>query len=136
MKIIVVSGGFDPIHSGHIAYLKAAKECGDKLVVALNSDAWLTNKKNKFFMPFKERKIIIENLSSVDSVISFEDDEKGSAINALMKIKEIYPNDEIFFANGGDRNKSNIPEMSVNGIDFLFGVGGDDEDSLLTEKKK
>lgn len=127
MKIIVVSGGFDPIHSGHIAYIKAAKEYGDKLVVALNSDAWLANKKNKFFMPFKERKIIIENLSSVDSVIAFEDDEKGSAINALIKIKEIYPNDEIFFANGGDRNKSNIPEMSVNGIDFLFGVGGDDK---------
>jgi cytidyltransferase-like protein len=127
MKIIVVSGGFDPIHSGHIAYLKAAKQHGDKLVVALNSDAWLINKKNKFFMPFEERKIIIENLSSVDSVIDFEDDEKGSAINALKKIKDIYPKDDIFFANGGDRNKSNIPEMSVNGVEFLFSVGGDDK---------
>lgn len=127
MKIVVVSGGFDPIHSGHIAYLKAAKEHGDKLVVALNSDSWLIKKKNKFFMPFNERKIIIENLSPVDSVIEFEDDKIGSAINALMKIKAIYPNDEVFFANGGDRNKSNIPEMSVKGIEFLFGVGGDDK---------
>ena len=89
MKIIVVSGGFDPIHSGHIAYFKAAKELGDKLVVALNSDDWLINKKGKFFMPFQERKTIIENLLPVDSVIDFIDDEAGSAVNALIKVKEI-----------------------------------------------
>ena len=127
MKIIIVSGGFDPIHSGHIAYFKAAKDHGDKLVVALNSDDWLINKKGKFFMPFNERKIIIENLSSVDSVIDFNDDDVGSATNALIKAKQLYPNDEIAFANGGDRNKNNIPEMSVSGIEFLFGVGGNDK---------
>lgn len=127
MKIIIVSGGFDPIHSGHIAYFKAARKLGDKLVVALNSDAWLINKKGKFFMPFKERKTIVENLSSVDSVIDFQDDDIGSAINALVKIKEMYPDDKIAFANGGDRNKENIPEMTVRGIEFLFGVGGDDK---------
>ena len=66
MKIIIVSGGFDPIHSGHIAYFKAAKALGDKLIVALNSDQWLINKKGKFFMPFGERKIIIENVGMVD----------------------------------------------------------------------
>jgi cytidyltransferase-like protein len=127
MKIIIVSGGFDPIHSGHIAYFKAAKEQGDMLVVALNSDDWLINKKGKFFMPFQERKIIIENLSSVDSVIDFDDDDKGSATNALIKVKDMYPNDNIVFANGGDRNKENIPEMSVGGIEFLFSVGGDNK---------
>jgi cytidyltransferase-like protein len=127
MKIIIVSGGFDPIHSGHIAYFKAARKLGDKLVVALNSDAWLINKKGRFFMPFKERKTIVENLSSVDSVIDFQDDDIGSAINALVKIKEMYPDDEIAFANGGDRNKENIPEMTVSGIEFLFSVGGDDK---------
>ena len=127
MKIIIVSGGFDPIHSGHIAYFKAARKLGDKLIVALNSDAWLINKKGRFFMPFKERKTIVENLSSVDSVIDFQDDDIGSAINALVKIKEMYPDDEIAFANGGDRNKENIPEMTVSGIEFLFSVGGDDK---------
>ena len=127
MKIIIVSGGFDPIHSGHTTYFNNAKALGDKLVVALNSDDWLINKKGNFFMPFEERKDIIENLSSVDSVIDFDDDDIGSATNALIKVKELYPNDSIAFANGGDRNKGNIPEMSVDGIEFLFSVGGDDK---------
>jgi mannose-6-phosphate isomerase-like protein (cupin superfamily) len=78
-------------------------------------------------MPFNERKAIIENFSLVDSVIDFKDDDLGSATNALLKVKETYPNDEIIFANGGDRNKTNIPEMSVEGIKFLFSVGGEDK---------
>ena len=127
MKIIIVSGGFDPLHSGHIAYLKSAKELGDKLIVALNSDEWLVKKKGKFFMPFFERKTIVENLSCVDLVIDFEDDELGTAINALIKVKEMYPDDQLIFANGGDRNKDNIPEMLVDNIQFEFSVGGDDK---------
>ena len=127
MKIIIVSGGFDQIHSGHIAYFKSARSLGDKLVVALNSDQWLINKKGKFFMPFNERKAIIENFADVDKVISFEDDDLGSATNALIKVKEMFPEDDIAFANGGDRNKGNIPEMSVEGVEFIFSVGGDDK---------
>ena len=127
MNIIVVSGGFDPIHSGHIAYFKSAKNLGDKLIVALNSDTWLENKKGKFFMPFVERKSIVENLSCVDEVIDFEDDDIGSCIKALEKIKNLYPDDKIIFANGGDRDGLNIPEMNVDGIDFKFSVGGDDK---------
>ena len=127
MKLIVVSGGFDPIHSGHIAYFKSAKSHGDKLIVALNSDAWLEKKKGKFFMPFHERKAIVEAIKYVDEVISFEDDDKGSCINALEEIKRLHPNDDIYFANGGDRDKKNIPEMSVSDINFIFSVGGDDK---------
>ena len=125
MKVIVVSGGFDPIHSGHIDYLKSAKECGNKLIVALNSDEWLEKKKGKFFMPFTERYAVLSSIKYVDEVIGFDDDLMGSCINALKSIKEQYPDDDIFFANGGDRNKENIPEMTVEGINFLFSVGGD-----------
>jgi cytidyltransferase-like protein len=127
MKIVLVTGGFDPIHSGHISYLKSAKALGDNLIVGLNSDTWLKNKKEKYFMPFIERKIIIENLSCVDQVIGFKDDAEGTAINALEHVKKLYPKDTILFANGGDRNIENIPEMSVKGVEFLFGVGGDDK---------
>lgn len=124
-KIIVVSGGFDPLHSGHIAYFNSASAIGDKLIIALNSDAWLKKKKGKFFMPFSERKIIIESLSMVDDVIDFKDDDQGSCINALIDLKQKYSNDHLVFCNGGDRTKDNIPEMSVEGIDFVFGVGGE-----------
>ena len=125
MKIVVVSGGFDPIHSGHIAIFKEARALGDKLVVALNSDQWLINKKGAYFMPFHERKIVLQNLSYVDKVIDFMDDDKGSASNAIIKVQEMFPDDEIVFANGGDRDKTNIPEMTLKGVDFEFGIGGD-----------
>jgi cytidyltransferase-like protein len=127
MKISVVSGGFDPLHSGHISYINSAKKFGDYLIIALNSDEWLRQKKGKEFMPFEERKSILENIKNVDEVLDFEDDDLGSCIKALEKIKLNFPNDEIIFCNGGDRGKENIPEMSVSGITFEFSVGGDDK---------
>jgi hypothetical protein len=93
--------------------------------VAVNSDAWLIQKKNKFFMPFSERANIISNFDMVDEVIGFEDDDMGSCSNALEKMKVKYPESEILFCNGGDRREDNIPEMQVQGIQFKFGVGGD-----------
>ncbi len=127
MKIVVISGGFDPIHSGHISYIKSAKDLGDYLIVALNSDEWLVNKKKKVFMSIEERRDILINLETVDEVITFKDDKNGSCIDALEKIKNKYPNEEIIFCNGGDRNKDNIPEMVVENIEFRFGVGGDNK---------
>ncbi|MDB2665358.1 adenylyltransferase/cytidyltransferase family protein [Gammaproteobacteria bacterium] len=127
MKIAVVSGGFDPVHSGHLEYINSAAMLGDKLVVCLNSDAWLIRKKGRFFLPFHERKIILENIKAVDHVISFDDDESGSASNGLIKTKEMFPGRKIIFCNGGDRTEQNIPEMKVSEVDFYFGTGGDEK---------
>ena len=81
-------------------------------------------------MNFEERKNILLNIGFVNEVINFKDDEFGSCINALEKIKNKYPNDEIIFCNGGDRNKDNIPEMLVEDIEFKFGVGGNKKKSF------
>ena len=126
MNIVLVTGGYDPIHSGHIAYFKAAKTLGDMLIVGINSDAWLERKKGRAFMPWQERAAIVGNLSMVDEVIEF-DDADGSARVAIQLVKERYPNDAIIFANGGDRTSYNIPEMTEKDVIFKFGVGGDDK---------
>ena len=123
MKIVLVTGGFDPLHSGHIAYFKAAKQLGNLLVVGINSDNWLTRKKGRSFMPACERKAIIENIYQVHKVIEF-DDTDNSAIDAIRKVKAMFPRDHIVFANGGDRTKDNIPEMVFDDVEFIFGVGG------------
>ena len=124
-KIVLVTGGFDPIHQGHIAYFEAAKKLGDILVVGVNSDAWLARKKGRPFMPLLERTAVIRNLRMVDFVIDF-DDSDGSAKRAIQMVRQSYPQDQIIFANGGDRTDENIPEMDVadDNTKFVFGVGG------------
>ena len=126
MKIVIVTGGFDPIHSGHISYLNHADHLGDHVVVGLNSDAWLTRKKGRPFMPWQERMTVLDNLHMVGEVIEFNDDD-GSSIDAIRKVREKYPHDEIIFANGGDRTSENIPEQVFDDVEFVFGVGGDNK---------
>jgi cytidyltransferase-like protein len=123
MKRIIVTGGFDPIHSGHLDYFKAAKQLGDYLIVGLNSDEWLTNKKGRPFLHWEERAAIINEFNIVDEVIQFNDTD-GSAIDAIRIAKQKYPEDNLLFANGGDRTSDNIPEMVFDDVDFMFGVGG------------
>ena len=125
-KVVLVTGGFDPLHSGHIAYFKAAKTLGDTLIVGLNSDEWLERKKGRSFMPWNERLCIINNLSVVDEVFTFMDND-DTAINFIKQVKAHYPKDKLIFANGGDRTADNIPEMVVDGVEFEFGVGGKDK---------
>jgi len=128
-KIVIITGGFDPIHSGHVAYINAAKKLGDFLVVGINSDIWLKRKKGQEFMPWKERAAIIEAMHDVDQVISF-DDSDGSATDAIHQVMLQYPYDEVIFANGGDRTSENIPEQELDWgerLSFEFGVGGADK---------
>ena len=89
MKIVVVSGGFDPLHSGHINYLESAKAHGDRLVVLLNSDEWLTRKKGRPFMPFEERANIIERMEMVDYVYGVIDKD-GSVSAGLEDVKKAF----------------------------------------------
>lgn len=126
MNVVLVTGGFDPLHSGHIEYFKEAKKLGDKLVVGVNTDAWLKRKKGRPFMPGGERISIIKNLSMVDHCLLFGDDD-DSAIEAINNVRLLYPDAHIIFANGGDRTSENIPEMEadVENISFKFGVGGE-----------
>jgi len=128
MKIVLITGGFDPLHSGHIAYFKSAKTLGDMLIVGLNSDDWLVRKKGAAFMPWNERLCIINNLSMVDEVYTFDDDD-GSAKHFIQQARAHYPDAELIFANGGDRTRDNIPEMDVvdSNLSFVFGVGGEDK---------
>ena len=125
-KIVLVTGGFDPIHSGHVEYLKSAKKLGDTLIVGVNSDDWLIRKKGRPFMPITERVTLIENLKMVDHVILFNDTD-NTAIEAIKNVKALYPHETVVFANGGDRTKENIPEMVVEDVEFVFGVGGENK---------
>jgi cytidyltransferase-like protein len=138
-KVVIVTGGFDPLHSGHIEYFEDAKKLGDILIVGINSDEWLQRKKGRSFMPLYERMRIVSALAVVDTVYSF-DDSDDTAISFIEKIKEQYPGDKIIFANGGDRTALNIPEMSVQGVEFVFGVGGEDKKNssswILSEWKE
>ena len=128
--IVLVTGGFDPIHPGHIEYFKAAKELGDELHVGLNSDEWLTRKKGRPFMKLKDRASIIESLSIVDKVFSF-DDTDNSACGAIYKTMATNARCKIIFANGGDRTNTTTPEYKIyhdmNGVEFVFGVGGENK---------
>lgn len=126
MKIVLATGGFDPIHSGHIAYLKAARNLGHMLIVGLNSDEWLERKKGRAFMPWNERLCVVNNLAMVDEVYTFDDDD-GSAKHFIQQVRAHYPDAELIFVNGGDRVKENIPEISEEGVEFVFGVGGDNK---------
>lgn len=121
-KMIMVSGGFDPIHIGHIQMIKEAARMAP-VIVAVNSDKWLMRKKGYVFMPFRERCAIIEAIRGVERVVGF-DDSDDTAIDALRTFKPGY------FANGGDRKIGSVPEEDYclnNGIDMLWQMGGNDK---------
>ena len=134
-KTVAVSGGFDPLHIGHVRYFKEAKKLGNKLVVILNSDEFLIKKKGYAFMPYEERKEMIESYTSiVDRVVKCIDKDQ-----TVCKTLELLKPD--IFAKGGDRTLKNIPEKEICeklGIEMIFQVGGKkiQSSSWLLKKSK
>lgn len=124
MPIVAISGGFDPVHNGHIDLIEEASIYGD-VVVILNSDAWLYRKKGFKFMSWEHRAKILRSLKDVHNVISV-DDSDGTVCKALQQLKPDY------FANGGDRNAENTPELKICadiGIKPIFNIGGEKTNS-------
>jgi D-beta-D-heptose 7-phosphate kinase/D-beta-D-heptose 1-phosphate adenosyltransferase len=122
-KVVMVSGGFDPLHIGHIRYMQEAKKLGSKLIVVINNDNWLRVKKGKEFMSEKERKEIIEAIACVDEVFISSHKKNTKDRSVCEEIKKIKPH---IFANGGDRFGDNIPEFKLCndlGIKMVFNVG-------------
>ena len=124
--LVAVSGGFDPLHVGHVRMFEEARRMGDKLVVILNNDNWLEKKKGFVFMPQQERKELIQSLRSVDRVVLTKHPKDASDMSVCVELERVRPH---VFANGGDRTKKNIPEVAVcNAIGckmtFSVGAGG------------
>lgn len=121
--VVAVSGGFDPLHVGHIRMFREAKRLGDKLVVILNNDNWLKKKRGFVFMPQKERKELIEAIKHVDEVILTSHPQNPKDMSVCAELKKLRPH---IFANGGDRKLDNIPEVSVckaMGTKMVFNLG-------------
>ena len=128
VNISLISGGFDPLHSGHMNYFKAARNYGD-IVVLLNSDEWLNQKKGRSFMPWSERASIVKEIKGVVNVVPF-DDIQGNAIKGIQKVMFCYPWPlyHVSWLNGGDRTEKTTPEVKWcqnNRVSCIFGVGGE-----------
>jgi D-beta-D-heptose 7-phosphate kinase/D-beta-D-heptose 1-phosphate adenosyltransferase len=130
--VVAVSGGFDPVHSGHIRLFKAAKKLGSELVVILNNDNWLKKKKGFVFIEAKERKKILEAIKWVDKVFISRHGKNPRDMSVSKELEIIKPH---IFANGGDRNEKDAanPQSSLYkdiatckklGIKMVFNVGG------------
>lgn len=125
IKVVAVSGGFDPIHIGHVRLINEAKKLGDKLIVIINNDNWLQAKKKYNFMSEEDRVEIIKNLKAVDEVILTSHKKNTNNMSVCRELELIKPN---IFANGGDRKQNNIPEYELCqklGIKMVFNVGGE-----------
>ena len=122
--VVAISGGFDPLHVGHIKLIKAARKLGDSLVVILNNDNWLSAKKSFIFMKQEDRKEILEAMSDVDKVILSFHDDPPQDMSVCSELEVLKPD---IFANGGDRLSSKVPERGICnelGIEMKSNVGG------------
>ena len=127
MKTIAISGGFDPVHIGHIRLIHGARALGDKLVVILNNDNWLKAKKGFAFMSQEERAAVLSAMRDVDEVIITSHPEKPSDMSVCAELEKLKPD---IFANGGDRHPKGDPVPEVElcnklGIELAYNVGGE-----------
>ncbi len=123
IKVVAVSGGFDPVHTGHVRMFKEAKALGDKLVVIINNDNWLRKKKGQEFMKEEERKEIIESFACVDEVYITTHEINPEDMSVCRELRIVKPD---IFANGGDRHADNVPEVLVCkeiGCELVYGIG-------------
>ena len=127
-NVIIVSGGFDPVHKGHIRMFREAANLGHQVIVGLNSDEWLSRKKGKPFMKWDERAEILESCKFVTQVLSMNDSD-DTASDIIKQVANLYKNQDmnIYFANGGDRGKGNVPELDTCkdlNVVMLWNIGG------------
>ena len=124
--VMILSGGFDPVHVGHLRMIQAAAEMADEVVVGVNSDDWLLRKKGYVFMPHTERTEIIQGFDGCAKAVGFDDDD-NTASDLLRAVREMHPDKTIAFGNGGDRTSDNIPETPAAEearIELVWSVGG------------
>ena len=140
-NVIIVSGGFDPVHKGHIRMFREAANLGHQVIIGLNSDEWLTRKKGKPFMKWEERAEILECCKFINQVLPMNDDD-DTASDIIEQVHKLFKNKDynIYFANGGDRKKGNVPELDTCkelDVVMLWGIGGGkiQSSSWLTENQ-
>lgn len=132
MKVVIVSGYFNPLHGGHLDMIEAARAMGDKLIVIVNNDKQQMIKKGKIILDEKNRLRLMRSLKDVDEVV-LSVDEDPTIIQTLEMVAKQHPGDELIFANGGDRDSAKVvPETEVcekYGIEMRFDAGVEKVDS-------
>ena len=125
--IMVLSGGFDPLHVGHIRLLQHARDMASLVVVGINSDDWLRRKRADIQTSFEDRCQIVASIRGVTSAVGF-DDTDDTAVALIKMVSRLSPGAKIAFGNGGDRTSTNVPEVDICNeldVDLVWGVGGD-----------
>ena len=125
--VLILSGGFDPLHVGHVRMIQHARDLAALVVVGVNSDTWLERIRGQAHMPFEERREVVASIRGVTSAVGFED-EDGTARGLIKMVHTMSPGAKIAFGNGGDRTALNVPEVDLCkelGVDLVWGLGGE-----------